>query len=70
MAAHEVERLIELPVARLLEPDAVAWEERVRSLPPYGLMNVPYFEIAGAQVWGATAMVLAEFIAVVEGIRL
>lgn len=61
LAAHEVERLIELPVARLLEPDAVAWEERVRSLPPYGVMNVPYFEVDGARVWGATAMVLAEF---------
>jgi 8-oxo-dGTP pyrophosphatase MutT (NUDIX family) len=61
VAAPEVERLIELPVARLLEPDAVAWEERVRSLPPHGVMNVPYFEVDGARVWGATAMVLAEF---------
>jgi 8-oxo-dGTP pyrophosphatase MutT (NUDIX family) len=61
LAAHEVERLIELPVSRLLEPDAVAWEERVRSIPPHGVMNVPYFEVDGARVWGATAMVLAEF---------
>jgi len=63
LATHEVERLIELPVSRLLEPDAVAWEERVRSLPPYGVMNVPYFEVDGARVWGATAMVLSEFAA-------
>jgi 8-oxo-dGTP pyrophosphatase MutT (NUDIX family) len=61
LAAPEVERLIELPVTRLLEPDAVAWEERVRMLPPHGLMNVPYFEVDGARVWGATAMVLSEF---------
>jgi 8-oxo-dGTP pyrophosphatase MutT (NUDIX family) len=61
LAAHEVERLIELPVARLLQPDAVAWEERVRMLPPPGVMNVPYFDVDGARVWGATAMVLAEF---------
>jgi 8-oxo-dGTP pyrophosphatase MutT (NUDIX family) len=61
IATDEVERLIELPVSRLLEPDAVAWEERVRSLPPHGVMNVPYFEVDGARVWGATAMVLAEF---------
>ena len=66
LAASEVERLIELPVARLLEKDAVAWEERVRSLPPPGLMNVPYFEIDRARVWGATAMVLAEFMALIE----
>lgn len=70
IAAHEVERLIELPVKRLLEKDAVAWEERVRSLPPSGVMNVPYFEIEGARVWGATAMVLAEFIALIEDVDL
>jgi 8-oxo-dGTP pyrophosphatase MutT (NUDIX family) len=61
LAEPEVERLIELPVTRLLEPDAVAWEERVRLLPPHGMMNVPYFEVDGARVWGATAMVLSEF---------
>jgi 8-oxo-dGTP pyrophosphatase MutT (NUDIX family) len=65
IAAHEVERLIELPVPRLLEPDAVAWEERVRTIPPHGMMNVPYFEVGGARVWGATAMVLAEFSALI-----
>lgn len=61
IAADEVDRLIELPIERLLEPDAVAWEERVRSIPPHGAMQVPFFEIEGARVWGATAMVLAEF---------
>jgi 8-oxo-dGTP pyrophosphatase MutT (NUDIX family) len=66
IAVHEVERLIELPVSRLLEPDAVAWEERVRMLPPHGMMNVPYFEVDGARVWGATAMVLAEFSALLD----
>ena len=66
LAVSEVERLIELPVSRLLEPDAVAWEERVRMLPPHGMMNVPYFEVDGARVWGATAMVLAEFSALID----
>jgi 8-oxo-dGTP pyrophosphatase MutT (NUDIX family) len=61
IAADEVERLIELPIDRLLEADAIAWEERVRSIPPNGVMQVPFFEIEGARVWGATAMVLAEF---------
>jgi 8-oxo-dGTP pyrophosphatase MutT (NUDIX family) len=65
-AADEVERLIELPIDRLLEPDAVAWEERVRSIPPHGIMRVPYFEIEGARVWGATAMVLSEFAALLR----
>ena len=69
LAAHEVERLIELPVSRLLEADAVAWEERVRTIPPHGLMNVPYFEVDGARVWGATAMILAEFGALLADAR-
>jgi 8-oxo-dGTP pyrophosphatase MutT (NUDIX family) len=66
LAAHEVARLIELPVARLMEPDAVAWEQRVRSQPPAGVQNIPYFDVAGARIWGATAMVLAEFIALLD----
>jgi 8-oxo-dGTP pyrophosphatase MutT (NUDIX family) len=68
-ALDEVDRLIEVPIARLLRSDAIAWEERVRSLPPRGLMQVPYFELDGARVWGATAMVLAEFIALLEELR-
>jgi 8-oxo-dGTP pyrophosphatase MutT (NUDIX family) len=66
LAADEVERLIELRIDRLLHPDAVAWEERVRSIPPHGIMQVPFFEIDGARVWGATAMVLAEFAALMD----
>ena len=31
-------------------------------------MDVPYFDVDGAKVWGATAMVLAEFFAVLEGL--
>ena len=66
IAADEVDRVIEVPLARLLQSDAVAWEERVRSLSPQGVMSVPYFAMAGARVWGATAMVLAELIAILE----
>jgi hypothetical protein len=29
-------------------------------------MRVPYFEIEGARVWGATAMVLSEFAALLR----
>lgn len=66
LAAPEVERLIEVPVARLRQPDIVGWEERLRTRPPHDLMRVPYFEFEGARVWGATAMVLAEFIALLS----
>jgi len=67
IAAPEVERLIELPVARLTERDAVGSERRVRPLPPHVIQVVPYFDIDGARVWGATAMVLAEFAALLHG---
>jgi hypothetical protein len=44
----------------------VLWEQRVRERPPAVLMDVPYFDLDGAKVWGATAMVLAEFLAALE----
>ena len=66
LASHEVERLVEVPVALLREPERVSWEVRTRIQPPHGTMNVPYFDIIDVRVWGATAMVLAEFIALVE----
>jgi len=64
--AHEVEALIEVPLADLRRVDAVQWEVRQRARPPYGEMHVPCFNVGGARVWGATAMVLAEFLAVLE----
>jgi 8-oxo-dGTP pyrophosphatase MutT (NUDIX family) len=63
LAATEVDRLIEVSIQRLAHPDTVGMEQRARSRPPHDVMTVPYFEIDGARVWGATAMVLAEFIA-------
>jgi 8-oxo-dGTP pyrophosphatase MutT (NUDIX family) len=66
VAAPEVERLIELPVARLMEPDAVGSEQRTRAFPAHVVQTVPYFEVAGARIWGATAMVLAEFTALLD----
>jgi 8-oxo-dGTP pyrophosphatase MutT (NUDIX family) len=69
LASHEVERLIEVPIAQLREPERVLWEERTRILPPKGVMNVPYFDVSDVRVWGATAMVLAEFVALVEEVE-
>jgi 8-oxo-dGTP pyrophosphatase MutT (NUDIX family) len=66
LAEHEVEALIEVPLADLRRME-VHWEVRPRARAPFGEMNVPCFDVGGsARVWGATAMVLAEFLAVVE----
>jgi len=67
---HEVEALIEVPLADLRRTDAVRWEVRPRTRAPLGDMEVPTFDVGGVKVWGATAMVLAEFLAVLEAAEL
>ena len=70
LAAGEVERLIEVPLACLQQPDVVRWEQRERSRPPVVVVDVPYFDVGGTRVWGATAMVLAEFLALIGDVDL
>jgi 8-oxo-dGTP pyrophosphatase MutT (NUDIX family) len=65
IAEDEVARLLEVPVSEL-QPPLVKWERRLRSNPPLELMDVPFFQVEDVQVWGATAMVLAEFVALVN----
>lgn len=55
----EVEYLIEIPMKTLLNPEFVKKEEMLLSGRP---VNVPYYLLKGEKVWGATAMILAEFI--------
>ena len=57
----EVERIIEAPVAQLLDPGR---HHRVIRARDGFEFDMPYFDLDGEQVWGATAMVLAEFAAV------
>ena len=57
----EVERVIEAPVAHVIDP--VRHHRVPRAIGAYEF-EMPYFDLEGEQVWGATAMVLAEFAAV------
>jgi 8-oxo-dGTP pyrophosphatase MutT (NUDIX family) len=57
----EVERIIEAPVGHLLDARR---HHRVTQVRNGFEFEMPYFELDGEQVWGATAMVLAEFAAV------
>jgi 8-oxo-dGTP pyrophosphatase MutT (NUDIX family) len=66
VAADEVARLIEVPVSFLADAQQVRWQQLERTYPPGGLMEVPYFDIEGAHLWGATAMVLAELLTVLD----
>jgi 8-oxo-dGTP pyrophosphatase MutT (NUDIX family) len=55
---REVDALIEMPIARLLDRTAVEWHTRQRGTTR---IDYPGFNIGGHVVWGATAMVLSEF---------
>jgi 8-oxo-dGTP pyrophosphatase MutT (NUDIX family) len=57
----EVERLIEAPVQQLLDSRRHLRVNQVRDGFEF---EMPYFDLDGEHVWGATAMVLAEFAAV------
>jgi len=56
----EVARILEISVDELLDPAHFATSERERD----GIaFSVPSFRVAGVEIWGATAIVLAEFLA-------
>jgi 8-oxo-dGTP pyrophosphatase MutT (NUDIX family) len=66
-AEWEVARIIEAPVAVLRDGSAIKRERRTRLVNGQTIeVDVPFYDIDGEKVWGATAMVLAEFCALVS----
>jgi hypothetical protein len=62
-----VARIIEAPDNLLSDPRTVKREMRTRAVNGQIIeVDVPFYDIDGEKVWGATAMVLAEFSAVLE----
>lgn len=61
----EVQRVIEAPLAVLLDKQNRKFKD-IHLPNNIRLRNVPYFEVNGNVVWGATAMILSEFTAIVE----
>lgn len=61
---REVAEIIESPLHLLTEESIRQFE--FREFPRTGPAKVPFYNIFGHKVWGATAMMLAEFIAVLE----
>ena len=59
----EVGRILRVPLARLSDPATRTTETRRLH---GAAVDVPYYDVAGHAVWGATAMMLAEFVAVVH----
>jgi 8-oxo-dGTP pyrophosphatase MutT (NUDIX family) len=62
----EVAAVIEMPLRNLLEPDTrqveVHWRNRQR-------FEVPIYRVAEQRVWGATAMMLAELVALLRAVQ-
>ena len=56
----EVARILEVSLDELLDPQHFSTTERVRDGVTF---TVPGFHVHGVEIWGATAMVLAEFLA-------
>lgn len=62
-AAEEVDEVLEVSVADLQDASRIRRGTRVRE----GIaIEYPYFDLLGHQVWGATAMVLGEFICLLQ----
>ncbi len=61
--ADEVAEVIEVPLGHLLNPSNRRKETRIIRGQP---VEVPYFAFGEHKIWGATAMILAEFLSVLE----
>ncbi len=63
LAAHEVQEVLEVSIDDLQDASRIRHGTRTRE----GLaIEYPYFDLLGHQVWGATAMILGEFICLLQ----
>ena len=61
-AAHEVESVVEVSIEDLKDASSIRQGTRTRE----GVaIEYPYFALKGHQVWGATAMILGEFVCLI-----
>jgi len=58
-ADAEVARILEVDIDSLFDANAIAWRAMTRD---GATRQVPCLAAAGVEIWGATAMVLAEFL--------
>ena len=63
---REVAELLEVPLHHLMDPTTRREEEWIRDGAP---LHVPFFAVDEHKVWGATAIVLAEFLALLNQSR-
>jgi 8-oxo-dGTP pyrophosphatase MutT (NUDIX family) len=63
IAEREVAELIEAPLDQLRDRRILHWDSRT---PEGFLIDFPYFSLGHHRVWGATAMMLGEFVSVLD----
>ncbi len=67
-AEWEVARILEVPIEYFQDPANVKWQTQSRQIAGKTVeVEVPYFDVEGEVVWGATAMTIAEFLALIQG---
>jgi len=65
LQTSEVSKALEVPVLHFLDGKNVVVEDWQME---DALRRVPYFDVYGHKVWGATAIIISEFVAVLEGL--
>jgi 8-oxo-dGTP pyrophosphatase MutT (NUDIX family) len=60
-AEGEVARIVEPPLAHLMDTERIGWRTMTRET---ATLEFPVFLAEGVEIWGATAMVLAEFLSI------
>ncbi|MDD3845663.1 MAG: CoA pyrophosphatase [Syntrophorhabdaceae bacterium] len=64
--AIEVFEVLETPISHFFDEKNIGSEDWLIG----GTMrHIPYFDVYGHKVWGATAIILSEFVAILEGLR-
>lgn len=66
---EEVDAIYEIRLADLFDPSARKRKD-IRVPEGFLLRDVPYYDIAGQVIWGATAMIISEFEAVIKDMSL
>ena len=61
---REVAELIEVPLRHFFDP--AIYKQETWHFEKYGERLVPFFDVFGHKVWGATAMILSEFITLLK----
>jgi 8-oxo-dGTP pyrophosphatase MutT (NUDIX family) len=63
---HEVALILEIPIHHIFQHNVI--KKMKMEFSPGNLVEVPYFDLQGHTVWGATAMIISEFLAVIKKI--